>query len=302
LRPECPWPSSAWKQHAIQERLGRAFGLSFDIFGGRARSRITKLTQRFGHILDDNGLIEERTTEQMYSIEDGRFLPDRYIIGTCPHCGYPRARGDQWRKLREPAGPDRADRAALGGIGQHEPGGARVRHLFLLQSKLVPELREWLGSKTGLAGPCPARSAEVARRGPRRPQHHPRPLLGVPVDRPGFEGKVYYVWFDAPIEYIGATREWADARGEPDAGGAVVRRRRRRLHRVHGQGQRPLPHDRLPCTIIGSREPWKLVDYLKAFNWLTYYGGKFSTSQGIGVFMDDATARDPRSPTSGATT
>jgi methionyl-tRNA synthetase len=130
---------------------------------------------------------------------------------------------------------------------------------------------------------------------------------GVPVRRgaepwPGMEGKVFYVWFDAPIEYIGATAEWADATGQPDSawrrwwredeGAADVRY-------VEFMAKDNIPFHTLsfPATLMGANfdgaEPWKLVDYIKGFNWLTYEGGKFSTSQGRGVFMDQALAIMP---------
>ncbi|MGZ9202253.1 MAG: methionine--tRNA ligase, partial [Caulobacteraceae bacterium] len=120
---------------------------------------------------------------------------------------------------------------------------------------------------------------------------------GVPVvgpdggPRPGMEGKVFYVWFDAPIEYIAATREWADA-GEgrdweswwrTDKGADDVR-----YVQVMGKDNVAFHTVSFPATILGSGEPWKLVDVLKAFNWLNWYGGKFSTSQQRGVFMDVA--------------
>ena len=106
---------------------------------------------------------------------------------------------------------------------------------------------------------------------------------------PGFEGKVFYVWFDAPIEYIGATKEWADLDPEHrswrswwfDAGDV-------RYTEFLGKDNIPFHTINFPITIMGSGEPWKLVDYVKGFNYLTYYGGKFSTSQQRGVFMDTA--------------
>ena len=107
------------------------------------------------------------------------------------------------------------------------------------------------------------------------------------------EDKVFYVWFNAPIEYIGATAEWADATGKldkdwerwwrTDKGAEDVRY-------VQFMGKDNVPFHTLsfPATIMGSREPWKLVDYIKSFNYLNYDGGQFSTSQGRGVFMDQA--------------
>jgi methionyl-tRNA synthetase len=277
------------REHAVQAELGERFGLSFDVFGRSSSPQNRELTQMFGRLLDARGLIDERTTQQMYSVDDARFLPDRYIIGTCPHCGYERARGDQCENCGNLLDPTELidPRSAVSGATNLEVRDST--HLFLLQSKLVPELREWLGSKAD----WPVLSRSIGLKwldeglGDRSIT---RDLSwGVPVDRAGFEGKVYYVWFDAPIEYIGATREWADARGEPDAwrswwydAGDV------RYVEFMAKDNVPFHTIGFPCTIIGSGEPWKLVDYLKAFNWLTYYGGKFSTSQGIGVFMDDA--------------
>jgi len=119
---------------------------------------------------------------------------------------------------------------------------------------------------------------------------------GVPVlaadgsVRDGFEGKVFYVWFDAPIAYIGATQDWASKTGgdwekfwRTDKGADKTRY-------VQFMGKDNVAFHTLsfPTTIMGSGEPWKLVDELKAFNWVTWYGGKFSTSQKRGVFMDQA--------------
>jgi methionyl-tRNA synthetase len=119
---------------------------------------------------------------------------------------------------------------------------------------------------------------------------------GVPVMRgdapwPGMEDKVFYVWFDAPIEYIACAQEWADATGgqdwarwwRTDKGADDVR-----YTQFMGKDNVPFHTLSFPATIIGSGEPWKRVDYLKSFNFLNYDGGQFSTSRGRGVFMDQA--------------
>ncbi len=110
---------------------------------------------------------------------------------------------------------------------------------------------------------------------------------------PGMEGKVFYVWFDAPIEYIAGTAEWADANGKADADWERWWRTDRGAEDVRyvqfmGKDNVPFHTLSFPATIMGSREPWKLVDYIKSFNYLNYDGGQFSTSQGRGVFMDQA--------------
>jgi methionyl-tRNA synthetase len=108
--------------------------------------------------------------------------------------------------------------------------------------------------------------------------------------RPGFEGKVFYVWFDAPIEYVGATMEWAEATKNnwkrwwrEDEGAADVR-----YIQVMGKDNVPFHTVGFPVTLFGSQEPWKVVDYIKGLNWMNYYGGKFSTSGNRGLFMDQA--------------
>ena len=121
---------------------------------------------------------------------------------------------------------------------------------------------------------------------------------GIPVrkgdeDWPGMEGKVFYVWFDAPIEYIACAGEWAEANGKTDADWERWWRTEKgagdvRYTQFMGKDNVPFHTLSFPATILGSGEDWKLVDYIKSFNYLNYDGGQFSTSQGRGVFMDQA--------------
>jgi methionyl-tRNA synthetase len=83
------------RQHEAQRAVYEGFGLSFDYFGRSSSPQNREITQAFARALKANGFIEERSVRQVYSVADGRFLPDRYIVGTCPYCGYDRARGDQ---------------------------------------------------------------------------------------------------------------------------------------------------------------------------------------------------------------
>jgi methionyl-tRNA synthetase len=278
--------------HDRQADIYRRFGLSFDHFGRTSSARNHELTQHFYRRLDAAGLIEERPIWQYYSPTDGRFLPDRYVVGTCPHCGHPRARGDQCEACTRVLDPTDLTRPRSALSGAEDLDLRDTNHLFLRQSALAPEIARWVGGQkdwspvasaiarawlaAGLQDRCITRDLE----------------WGIPVPRPGFGGKVFYVWFDAPIGYISATQEWANA--DP------VRRDWRRWwlgeearHDVRyvqflGKDNVPFHAVSFPATLIGSREPWKLVDVIKGFNWLTYEGGKFSTSEGRGIFTDAA--------------
>ena len=288
------------EMHEIQAGLARDFGLSFDHFGRSSSARNHAMTQHFAARLDENGYISEVEERQFYSIDDARFLPDRYIEGTCPNCGYDKARGDQCENCTKQLDPTDLinPRSAISGSSRLELRA--TRHLYLRQSLLRDRIAAWIDSKTD----WPILTTSIARKWLNdgeglQDRSITRDLSwGIPVRKgdkpwPGMEGKVFYVWFDAPIEYIAGTAEGTDARGLPDS----AWRRWWRLDEGAGDvtytqfmGKDNVPFHTLsfPATLIGSGEPWKLVDYIKSFNYLTYDGGQFSTSQGRGVFMDQA--------------
>lgn len=280
------------KLHRVQADIYRRFHLSFDHFGRSSSPQNRALTQHFFARLEDNGFIEERTLQQVYSRDDGRFLPDRYVIGTCPHCGSDRARGDQCEACTRPLDPSDliSPRSAISGSTALELRPSR--HLFLRQQALEGDLRKWLASRSEWP-PLVSSIAQKWLDEGIRDRCITRDLTwGVPVPKPGFKGKVFYVWFDAPIEYIAATQEWAER--EPntrdwrawwldDFDDNDVR-----YVQFLAKDNVPFHAVSFPCTLLGSREAWKTVDVIKGVNWLTYEGGKFSTSAGRGIFLDQA--------------
>ena len=288
------------EMHEVQAGIARNFGLSFDHFGRSSSQRNHVLTQHFAGKLDENGWITEVEEKQVYSIDDGRFLPDRYIEGTCPNCGYDKARGDQCENCTKQLDPTDLinPRSAISGSTNLEVRA--TKHLYLRQRALKDQIAEWIDSKKD----WPILTTSIARKWLNdgdglQDRGITRDLdWGIPVQKgdqpwPGMEGKVFYVWFDAPVEYIAGTAEGTDAKGLPDS----EWRRWWRLDegaedvtytQFMGKDNVPFHTLSFPATIIGSGEPWKLVDYIKSFNYLTYDGGQFSTSQGRGVFMDQA--------------
>jgi methionyl-tRNA synthetase len=277
------------RQHELQADIYRRLSLSFDYFGRSSSPQNHELTRHFFRRLDERGLIAERILDQVFSPDDGRFLPDRYIIGACPHCGFDRARGDQCENCTRPLDPvDLIDpQSALTGSRRLEVRPSH--HLFLRQSALVGELETWIASRSG----WPPLVTSIARKWLDEGIEDrciTRDLSwGVPVPKPGYDGKVFYVWFDAPIAYIAATQEWADADPEHrDWRSWWWEARNVDYIQFLGKDNVPFHTVSFPCTLIGSGEPWKTVDIIKGFNWLTYEGGKFSTSRRRGVFLDQA--------------
>lgn len=294
------------KWHRVQADLARRWNLSFDVFGRSSSVQNRELTLHFAKALWRRGFIDVRTTRQVYSHADGRFLPDRYVVGTCPHCGYDQARGDQCENCTRVLDPTDliSPRSAVSGSTDIEIRDSK--HLFLRQSDFSDQLRAWIDTKQGVWSNVVSSIAYKWLDEGLRDRGITRDLnWGVPVDvadwgaNPAGEtldpadwtGKVFYVWFDAPIEYIGATREWADAEPGRDwkrwwYGEDALREVT--YYEFMGKDNVPFHTVGFPATILGTGEPWKLVDAIKGFNWLTYYGGKFSTSQKRGVFMDQA--------------
>ena len=286
------------EMHKVQSTIADGFGLSFDHFGRSSSPQNQALTQHFAGVLADQDLIAEVSETQMYSHADGRYLPDRYIEGTCPNCGFDSARGDQCDNCTKQLDPVDLINPHSTISGSTDLEMRETKHLYLRQSKMKDQLEAWIDSKTD----WPILTTSIAKkwlndgdglqdRGITRDLDWGVPVKRGDVDWPGMEGKVFYVWFDAPIEYIACSQEWVDAgKGSDwkrwwrtDQGADDVT-----YTQFMGKDNVPFHTLSFPATILGSGEPWKLVDYIKSFNYLNYDGGQFSTSRGRGVFMDQA--------------
>ena len=275
-------------QHATQADTYRRLGIAFDYFGRTSTAANRHLTQDLFRRLEANGFIEERVLHQLWSATDGRFLPDRYIEGTCPHCGDPAARGDQCDACGQLLDPiDLIEpRSALSGATNLEV--RPTRHLFLLQSRLAGRLRAWLDTRQDWEPLVLSLAQGLLNQG-LQDRCITRDLSwGVPVPKPGWQDKVFYVWFDAPIGYIALTQEWAARqagrdwrdwwRPGPDA----------RLVQFLGKDNIAFHTLFFPAILLGADADLRLVDHIKGFSWLTWGDSKFSTSGRRGIFLDTA--------------
>ena len=261
----------------------RDFNLSFDLYGRTHTEKQEKLIHELFTRLDEQGLIEERETIQPFSVDDNMFLADRQLVGTCPKCGFENARGDQCDncsatyEATELLNP----RSTISNSTNIEY--RTTKNLFFLASKVENKWKEWLAEHA----PKWSKSAAAIARGWEneglRDTSITRDLTwGIPVNKPGYENKVFYVWFDAPWGYVSisqyANENWEQWWKNPDSYYAqFMGKDNVKFHSVF-----------FPEQQLAMNDNWKTVDMLKAMNFLNFEGGKFSKSQKRGIFLDAA--------------
>ncbi|HPF35191.1 MAG TPA: methionine--tRNA ligase [Candidatus Krumholzibacteria bacterium] len=269
----------------IRDAFG-GFGMSFDNFSQTSREIHTETSQAFFLDLHARGLLQQRTSEQFYSPTQGRFLADRYIEGTCPKCGSARARGDQCEACGTSLNADELldPRSVL----DNSPLEKRETvHWYLPLDDWQPALEEWLAGhadwKENVRNYCAGWFKDgLQPRAATRDLH-----WGVPVPLPDHEGKVFYVWFDAPIGYISATREWAQAKGEPEAWRTWWQDRGTRLIHFIGKDNIVFHAIMFPGMLMHHSEDYVLPDNVPANEFLNLEGNKLSTSRGYAVWLPE---------------
>ncbi|UOQ76089.1 methionine--tRNA ligase [Hymenobacter sp. 5516J-16] len=196
------------KYHAIIRDSFRDFGISFDIYSRTSSQTHAEVASGFFKKLYEEGKFIEQTSQQYYDEKADQFLADRYIVGTCPNCGNDNAYGDQCEKCGTSLSPTELinPRSMLSG---NQPVLRETKHWYLPLDQYEPWLREWIVEghkqdwKTNVYGQCKSWIDQGLQ-----PRAVTRDLdWGVPVPVEGAEGKVLYVWFDAPIGYISATKD-----------------------------------------------------------------------------------------------
>ncbi|MBI9105757.1 MAG: methionine--tRNA ligase [Spirochaetales bacterium] len=273
------------RYNAIHTEIYQWFNIDFDKFGRTSTPEQTEITQHIFTKLDDAGYIKEKTDTQLFCGSCDRYLADRYVRGTCPHCGYNEARGDQCEdcgKLLDPA--DLEDpRCGTCGATPHE---RQTNHLYIDLPAILPLLESWM-EKTSVEGRWANNAIQMTKSWIRDGLHErciTRDLKwGIPVPKDGFRDKVFYVWFDAPIGYISITathtEDWKDWWMNPEEV---------ELFQFIGKDNIPFHTVIFPSSLLGSGENWTKLYHMSSSEYLNYENDKFSKSKGIGVFGTDA--------------
>ncbi|KAI7777757.1 hypothetical protein LA080_003104 [Diaporthe eres] len=276
--------------HKIHADIYQWFNISFDKFGRTTTQNQTDIAQHIFSRVNDNRILDERVTTRLYCERYGRFLADRYVVGDCPHCGKD-AKGDECDacgsfddaiELRNP----RCNLDACGAT----PVTRDTRHLFFRLDRLQPQVQAFFDdsaakgkwSSNGKGQTVGWFKKDLKERSITRDIKFGTP---VPSDIPGYEDKVIYNWFDAPIGYLSITAEYTDEWRnwwQPKDPDDV------QLYQFIGKDNVFFHSIFFPATQIATGENWTKVHHLSTTEYLQYEGTKFSKSRGIGVFGDQA--------------
>ena len=270
--------------HAVNKCLFSALNMSFDHYSRTTWPGHNGTVNEFFTTLLKNGYIDAFETDRLYCEADGRFYADRYVVGTCPKCGHPNARGDECTScgccyeaedLKDP-------RTKVGGKPLVKKS---TRHWFLRLDLFKDRLLKWLETrswKPNVTNFVKKYIEEI------RPRSITRDMKwGIPVPLPDAAGKVFYVWFDAPIGYISATKEWAEGLGDPLRWESYWLDPACRLVQFMGKDNIPFHGAVFPAILMGQDRPYKLVDEMPANEFYTLAGRQFSKSEGWFIDVAD---------------
>ena len=276
------------KYRAYQLQSVRDFNLSFDLYGRTHTKLHEKLIQGLFLRLDELGLLEEKVSMQPYSVKEEKFLADRFVVGTCPKCGYDRAYGNECDKCFANLEPAQLINPHSAVVPDSPVEMRETKHLYFKYSAMQDALRKWIDSRIGWSKTAVSIANKWLDEGLRDGPITRDLKWGIPVNKPGYENKVFYVWFDAPWGYVSisqaANENWADWwHGGDDVHYAqFMAKDNVSFHSIF-----------FPAQELAMDDNWKTVDTLKGFNFLNFEGGKVSKSTGNGIFLNDAIQEFP---------
>ncbi len=287
------------RNHAVFLENFRDLGLSFDLFTHTDTENHHHVAQDIFRRLLEKGYLYPQTMRQLYCEYDRKFLPDRYVHGTCPYCGYKDARGDQCEACGRPLDATELIEPRCKLCGRR-PVIRETKHFFLDLPAFEDRLLTWLKDKTYWRPNVYNFTLNYLREGLQA-----RPITrdmewGIPVPVEGYEGKCIYVWFEAVIGYLSASIEWAKNRGEPERWKEWWYEPARSYYFI-GKDNIPFHAIIWPAILMGTenldhdgKERLNLPYDIPANEFMTLEGQKMSTSRNWAVWLPDYLARyDP---------
>jgi methionyl-tRNA synthetase len=273
------------RYHEIISDSFQKMGIRFDNYSRTSLPLHHKISQDFFLVLNQKGFITEQSVQQYFCGSCGRFLPDRFIEGECPHCHRKEARGDQCEACGRWLEPELLIDPKCKICGS-SPELRSTKHWYFRLSAFQDKLAQWQESKTGWKSNVREFCSGWFQEG-----LTDRPITrdidwGIPVPLPDAEGKVLYVWFDAPIGYISSSVEWAQKQGKPDLWRDYWCDHDARL--IHFIGKDNIVFHAIvwPATLMAHGE-FILPDHIPANEFLNIEGEKLSTSRNWAVWVNE---------------
>ncbi|MHA1540941.1 MAG: methionine--tRNA ligase [Alphaproteobacteria bacterium] len=274
----------------FHKKTYKEWNISFDFLGRTSDKKNHELVKKVFKEVDSAGYISEKTIKQIYSIDDKRFLSDRYIKGTCPHCKAEGVDGDQCEVCTKLLEPTELIEPYSTISGSKNLEIRETKHLYLKLSSIQGELEKWIAKKDwnkttksiaqkwlteGLQDRCITRDLS----------------WGISVPKTGYENKVFYVWFDAPFGYVSITQQWAEKNNT--SWEDWWKKDDVNYTQFMAKDNIPFHTVFFPATEIASGENFHLVDNVNGLNYLNFENKKISKSKKIGVFASQASAEFP---------
>jgi methionyl-tRNA synthetase len=270
--------------HGINKEFFKQLNISFDHYSRTTWEGHNSTVSEYFLELLNNGFIEERITDQLYSESDQKFLADRYVVGECPKCGFIDARGDECPKCG--ASFESTDLKNPRSKLSNAPLTLKpTKHWFLLLDKFKEKLLAWLETKDWKPNVVNFVKGYIQDLRPRAITRDS--TWGIPIPLPETSGKVLYVWFDAPIGYISATKEWAQLSGKNEAWKDYWFDSKTKLVNFIGKDNIPFHGAIFPAMTMGQNHPFKLVDELPANEFYNLEGKQFSKSDGWYIDLEE---------------
>ncbi len=273
------------KFHERNKQIFEDFGIHFDYYGRTSSEVHHKTSQQFFTKLYEDDVFVQKTEEQLYDPKANMFLPDRYVKGTCPNCGYEEAYGDQCESCGTSLSPTELKNPKSAITGD-TPETKETTHWYLPLGDFQERLENWLDTrenwKPNVMGQVKSWLNDgLADRAVTRDL-----TWGVPVPLEDAKGKVLYVWFDAPIGYISATKEWAVEKGKPDEWKSYWQDEDTDLIHFIGKDNIVFHCIMFPATLMAHGN-YVLPENVPANEFLNLEGKKLSTSRGWAVWLDE---------------
>lgn len=266
--------------------------LNIDFEGLGKYSRTTsksheEFVQDFYQKIYENGYIFTKKEELPYCPNCGRFLPDRFVEGTCPKCGYEEALGNQCEDCLNLLDPKDLVEPKCAVCGS-EPIFRKTKHWYFDLPKLSDKLKKWIKKQDQWTEKARNLALNWIEEG-LEPRAITRDIdFGIPAPFPGAKGKTIYVWAEAVLGYISATKQWAKERGKPELFKKFWKDPNTRLLFTHGKDNIPFHAIIFPALVLASREEYVLPYQIYSHEYLTLEGDPFSKSRGTGIWLEEA--------------